>query len=234
MFGGNPDASMPAGDRPLRTWSRSHITSSSRTALTRCARCSARSAAACWFDKRWFAVAGDFNSLSAEPPAQTFATAGLDDVVARLPADRRWTEYFSGGGSVGQLDYLFLSPALAAATAGQQPAIGRRGIGMRDTSKTDGGPLPKLARLEVSDDLPPATSIDFRFPRFPAVTRRSRRPTTARCSSTCPDITAPDRRGDRSGRARWWSGRGTARWHCCIKRSRSGWQRNKPRESAFE
>ena len=113
------------------------------------------------FDKRWFAVAGDFNSLSAESPAQTFATAGLDDVVARLPADQRWTEYFSGGGSVGQLDYLFLSAALAAATAGQQPVIERRGIGMRDTSKTDGGPLPKLARLEVSDDLPPATSIDF-------------------------------------------------------------------------
>jgi len=132
------------------------------------------------FDKRWFAVAGDFNSLSAEPPAQTFATAGLDDVVARLPADQRWTEYYSGGGSVGQLDYLFLSAALAAATAGQQPAIERRGIGMRDTSKTDGGPLPKLARLEVSDDLPPATSIDFRFPRFPAVTPK------VKASDHCP------------------------------------------------
>jgi hypothetical protein len=122
------------------------------------------------FAKRWFAVAGDFNSLSAEPPAQTFATAGLDDVIARLPADQRWTEYYSGGRSVGQLDYLFLSPALAAATAGQLPAIERSGIGMRERSKTDGGPLPKLARLEVSDDLPPAASIDFRFPRFPAVT----------------------------------------------------------------
>jgi hypothetical protein len=36
-----------------------------------------------------------------------------------------WVRY-SGGRSVGQLDYLFLSPALAAATAGQMPAIERR------------------------------------------------------------------------------------------------------------
>jgi hypothetical protein len=60
--------------------------------------------------------------------------AGLEDAVARLPAEERWTEYFAGGGSVGQLDYLFLSPALAAATAGTLPHIERRGIGMREAS----------------------------------------------------------------------------------------------------
>ena len=78
------------------------------------------------------------------------------------------------------MDYLFSSPALAAATAGQLPAVDRRGIGMCDTSKTDGGPLPKHARLETSDALPPAATIDFRFPRFPAVTPQ------AKASDHCP------------------------------------------------
>jgi hypothetical protein len=132
------------------------------------------------FDQEWFAVVGDLNSLSGEAPAATLTKAGLEDAVGRLPVEERWTEYYAGGGSVGQLDYLFLSPNLAAATAGQPPVIERRGIGMRDTSKTDGLPLPKTVKLDVADDAPPAATVDFRFPRFPGVTK------TDKASDHCP------------------------------------------------
>jgi endonuclease/exonuclease/phosphatase family metal-dependent hydrolase len=132
------------------------------------------------FSKDWFAVAGDFNSLNAEAPALEMTAAGLEDAVTRLPAEERWTEYYAGGGSVGQLDYLFLSPALAAATAGTLPRIERRGIGMREASKVDGLPLPKHVKLEVSDAQPSTSTIDFRFDRFPAVTAKSK------ASDHCP------------------------------------------------
>lgn len=132
------------------------------------------------FSKGWFAVAGDFNSLSAEAPALEIAAAGLEDAVARLTAEQRWTEYYAGGESVGQLDYLFLSPAVAAVTAGTLPHIERRGIGMREASAVDGLPLPKQVKLEVSDTQPPAAMIPFRFDRFPGVTAKSK------ASDHCP------------------------------------------------
>jgi endonuclease/exonuclease/phosphatase family metal-dependent hydrolase len=132
------------------------------------------------FNRDWFVVAGDFNSLSAEAPAQLMAAAGLEDVVTRLSSEQRWTEYYQGGGSVGQLDYLFLSPSLSAATASTLPYIERRGIGMRNTSKVDGLPLPKIAKLDLSDEQPPTSTVDFRFPRFPAVTP------TVKASDHCP------------------------------------------------
>ena len=132
------------------------------------------------FTTDWFVVAGDLNSLRAEEPAGVFRAAGLEDAVSRLPEDERWTEYYAGGGSVGQLDYLFLSPALSAASAGTLPEIERRGIGMRATSKRDGRPLPAKARLEVSDDIPPSALIDFQFPRFNGVGPK------AKASDHCP------------------------------------------------
>jgi hypothetical protein len=132
------------------------------------------------FSTDWFVVAGDLNSLRAEQPAQVFSAAGLEDAVSRLPEVERWTEYYAGGGSVGQLDYLFLSPALAAASAGVLPEIERRGIGMRATSKRDGRPLPAKARLEVSDDSPPAALVDFQFVRFADVGPK------AKASDHCP------------------------------------------------
>jgi hypothetical protein len=132
------------------------------------------------FSTAWFAVAGDLNSLNAEAPALEITAAGLDDAVARLPVEERWTEYYAGGGSVGQLDYLFLSPALAAATSGTLPSIERRGIGMRDASAVDGLPLPKRVKLETSDTQQPTATINFRFDRFPGVTAK------AKASDHCP------------------------------------------------
>jgi endonuclease/exonuclease/phosphatase family metal-dependent hydrolase len=132
------------------------------------------------FSEDWFAVTGDFNSLNAEAPALEITAAGLEDAVTRLPAEQRWTEYYAGGGSVGQLDYLFLSPALAAATAGTLPHIERRGIGMREASAVDGRPLPKKVKLEVSDTQAPAATVNFRFDRFGGVTAK------AKASDHCP------------------------------------------------
>src|SRR5262249_61332973 len=103
------------------------------------------------FSKDWFAVAGASTSLNAEAPALEMSAAGLEDAVARLPTEERGTEYYAGGGSVGQLAYLFLSPALAAATAGTLPHIEPRGIGMREASAVDGLPLPKQGRRERAE-----------------------------------------------------------------------------------
>jgi len=97
--------------------------------------------------------------------------------------------YYAGGGSVGQLDYLFLSPALAAATAGTLPHIERRGIGMREASAVDGLPLPKQVRLEVSDTQPPTSTVSFRFDRFPGVTAKSKASDHCPVFSTCPSAT---------------------------------------------
>jgi hypothetical protein len=132
------------------------------------------------FEREWFAVVGDLNSHNREAPARALSDAGLHDVIARLPAEERWTEFHAGGGSVGQLDYLFLSPALADLTDGQLPVIERRGIGMRDVSKRDGDPLPQTVKVLTADDAPPAATIDFRFPRFAAVNAKDR------ASDHCP------------------------------------------------
>ena len=132
------------------------------------------------FSRDWFVVAGDFNALSDEEPATLMTSAGLEDVLSRLPRDERWTEYYESGGSVGQLDYLFVSPALSQDTAGTIPYVERRGIGMREASKVDGRPLPKVARLEVADDQPPITSIDFQFQRFDKISP------DAKASDHCP------------------------------------------------
>jgi endonuclease/exonuclease/phosphatase family metal-dependent hydrolase len=123
------------------------------------------------FNNEWFAVLGDFND---DPGAATVKAlvedAGLEDVLDRIhDATARWTHWFRGGTSVGQLDYILLSPALAQANAGQLPVIERRGIGYARVLQ-DGGPGPRQTYFMHGDDDLNPTPVDFRFARFAEVT----------------------------------------------------------------
>ncbi len=80
-----------------------------------------------------FAVLGDFNAGPREPELQPLLGLGLDNVVARLPdASERWTHFYSGAPKgqrpVEQLDYVLLSPDLAAANRTALPTVERRGL----------------------------------------------------------------------------------------------------------
>ena len=88
-----------------------------------------------WKDEDYegnFVVLGDFNDY---PDAQTSLAnlvnhPGLENVVARLPEDERWTHFWAGGNEYRQLDYLLLSKSLAAANAAG-PGIMRKGLPYR-------------------------------------------------------------------------------------------------------
>jgi endonuclease/exonuclease/phosphatase family metal-dependent hydrolase len=124
------------------------------------------------FDQDLFAVVGDFNDEPLSAPVLPLTRdSGLINVVDRLalPEDR-WTYWYRGQNAVSQIDYLLLSPALQAATAGIKPRIERRGISFA-TILADGKPGPRQSHLHRSDADPNPTLIDFRFPRFKEVNR---------------------------------------------------------------
>jgi exonuclease III len=124
------------------------------------------------FDQELFAVVGDFNDEPLSQPVLPITRdSGLINVVDRLSSPQdQWTYWYRGQNSVSQIDYLLLSPALDAATAGIIPHIERRGISFA-TINADGKPGPKQSHLHRSDADPNPTLVDFRFPRFTEVTR---------------------------------------------------------------
>lgn len=119
------------------------------------------------FQTELFAVVGDMNDEPASKPLQgLFEDAGLEDALARIPAEQdRWTHWFRGENSVSQLDALLLSPALTQATAGSAPVIERRGISFARVLQ-DGGIGPKQTHFQRVDDDPNPVDVGFRFPRF--------------------------------------------------------------------
>jgi endonuclease/exonuclease/phosphatase family metal-dependent hydrolase len=124
------------------------------------------------FDQELFAVVGDFNDEPLSTPVLPLTRdSGLINAVDRLSSpEDRWTYWYRGQNAVSQIDYLLLSPALDAATAGVLPRIERRGISFA-TILADGKPGPKQSHLHRSDGDPNPILIDFRFPRFKEVTR---------------------------------------------------------------
>lgn len=97
-------------------------------------------------DTRWkksgykgnFVVLGDLNDY---PEGKTSLSSlldhkGLVNVLTRLPEAERWTHYYAGGNSYGQLDYLLLSKGLALANTGT-PAVTRLGLPWRAQRVTD-------------------------------------------------------------------------------------------------
>ena len=81
-----------------------------------------------------FIVAGDFNDyIDSNTSLDALVShPGLVNVVDRLPEGERWTHYWAGGNTYGQLDYLLISKSLAAAN-GNAPGILRNGLPLRAT-----------------------------------------------------------------------------------------------------
>ena len=127
------------------------------------------------FNKEYFAVLGDLNdSPSAKTLAALVKNSGLVDALARVAPDERWTHYWKAKNSVSQLDYLLLSPALAAKLRPNGVSLERRGIGYRTASKTNPGQLlPKQVKFEAMDDDPNPMGIDFQFERFDDVSNEN-------------------------------------------------------------
>ena len=133
------------------------------------------------WDTEYFIVAGDLND---EPGSATMkdlvVDSGLENAISRIPVEAdRWTHWWRSQNTAGQLDYLLLSPALAAATEGQQPVIERRGISFRDILSS-GATGPRKTRYHRRDDDPKPISTDFSFQRFDGVTQ------TDYASDHCP------------------------------------------------
>jgi len=105
-------------------------------------------AAALWL------VLGDLNEpVEADPPAIAPLLPPFSvDLVARLPADRRWSWFEPHGALYGQPDSLLASPALAARFPAARPEILREGLGLE--ARCNRGPhLPEVGhhRPHASD-----------------------------------------------------------------------------------
>ena len=81
-------------------------------------------------------VTGDLNDEPGSPPVTPLVSSGLENALERItPEAERWTHWYRSANTVAALDYLLLSPALTAATAGQAPVIERRGISFQRTQQ---------------------------------------------------------------------------------------------------
>ena len=124
------------------------------------------------WDTELFMVVGDLNDEPGSPPvAPLVADAGLANALERItPEAERWTHWYRSENTVAALDYMLLSPALDAATAGQAPVIERRGISFERILQ-NGNTGPRKTRYQRRDEDPNPISTDFGFQRFDAVTR---------------------------------------------------------------
>ncbi len=96
-----------------------------------------------------------------------FADGFCVNVVERLPEKERWTLYHTRGPEerhLCQLDYILLSPALAARTEGRKPDIIRQGQPFRTVIPPGQEPnrFPRIGwdRPKASDHCPVAMTID--------------------------------------------------------------------------
>jgi len=117
-----------------------------------------------------FAVTGDLNDQPESDPVKPLTEdAGLVDLLARIPnKEDRWTEWYRSENSVSQIDYILMSPALDARTAGTQPIIERRGVGFKSKWQS-GGFGPRKSHFHAFEGDPNPVDIDFQFPRFAGV-----------------------------------------------------------------
>ena len=79
-----------------------------------------------------YAVVGDFNDYLEGDSSITSLTShkGLVDIGNRIDKTDRWTHYWSGGNQYKQIDFLLLSPQLAAQNP-NAPEIMRKGLPYR-------------------------------------------------------------------------------------------------------
>lgn len=121
-------------------------------------------------DQRWrdddylgnYIVLGDFNDYIDAGTSLT-ALVGhthLENVVARLPENERWTHYYARGREYRQLDYLLLSKALAEAN-NSAPGIERRGLPPRAARYTGPRFRNVTNRYKASDHCPVYIDIEL-------------------------------------------------------------------------
>jgi endonuclease/exonuclease/phosphatase family metal-dependent hydrolase len=119
-----------------------------------------------------FVVLGDFNDyLSSDAQGKTGIERlvrwdQVENVVARLPAEERWTHYFPGQGSLlegyRQLDYILVSRSLARANASAVPEIVRKGL-PTGAKRYTGPRFPDVGKVwpKASDHCPVAIELEL-------------------------------------------------------------------------
>ena len=120
-------------------------------------------------DANWL-ICGDFNDFCEVDgtPARHSALGPLFDggfavdPMRRRPVHDRWTHYFPEGDAHVQLDYILLSPRLAAANPHVAPEILRKGLPWRVPRLEDAPRYPRIgwARPKASDHCPVVIEID--------------------------------------------------------------------------
>lgn len=79
-------------------------------------------------DRNWIML-GDLNDYQPGKTIQTLLDTGwMENIVERLPEADRWTHAY--GKETNQLDYIFLSKALAKANPNAKPSIVRKGLAL--------------------------------------------------------------------------------------------------------
>ncbi|MEO1066444.1 MAG: endonuclease/exonuclease/phosphatase family protein, partial [Pseudomonadota bacterium] len=86
------------------------------------------------FNDHLFANGDRFFDFSA---AALVADGFSHNVIERLARDHRWTHFYSPETKFSQLDYILLSPALAASNKTAKPSVLRSGMPLRVPSLTD-------------------------------------------------------------------------------------------------
>ena len=124
------------------------------------------------YGRKDFVILGDFNDY-IEPNLQNESgikplldNTQLINVVDRLPADDRWTHYYSKDKSYHQLDYILLSKSLADKNPTVKPVIERRGQPPRVNQKNKPKRVKKFfpgvtKKIKASDHCPVAITINI-------------------------------------------------------------------------
>jgi endonuclease/exonuclease/phosphatase family metal-dependent hydrolase len=100
-----------------------------------------------------FAIVGDFNDYPSTDSSlkEMFETKWLKNVVDNLPSAERWTHFWDNNRipeeeRYKQLDYIWLSKALANANESVKPIINRQGLSTKAKN-----PLIKKRYPEIED-----------------------------------------------------------------------------------
>jgi endonuclease/exonuclease/phosphatase family metal-dependent hydrolase len=115
-------------------------------------------------------VCGDFNDFCEVDGAPArhsalgplFADDFAIDPMRRRPAHDRWTHYYAEGDAHVQLDYILLSPRLAAANPHVAPEILRKGLPWRVPRLENAPRYPRIgwARPKASDHCPVVIELE--------------------------------------------------------------------------
>lgn len=119
-----------------------------------------------------YAIIGDLNDYIED---NKFSHSGISpllksqhlvNVIERLPEDQRWTHFYSREKSYHQLDYIFLSQALANKNQEAIPVIERQGMPLRVNPKNGPKKVMKFFKgikdeLKASDHCPVAITIEL-------------------------------------------------------------------------